>query len=183
MSDAELRKIEELSAEIHKVYCAYYQDRHSKPYWTNGDYSLLDESTKDADRYMARFILNRPTAPKINACKCPNEGARTVRKLDDGIFQCPRCGGITVPKMEALNRDRLTTLALEYYQQDKYETRPSFKTIQFIDAIVQRFSATSLPNAQELYEIISECYKKTIVGDDEAMEVAKVIHKRLQGGK
>jgi hypothetical protein len=51
--------VEILAQQIHKVYCAYYQNRHGKNYWTNGDYSLLDEETKEADRYMARFILKR----------------------------------------------------------------------------------------------------------------------------
>lgn len=34
---------------------------------------------------------------KIHACKCPkSEGGRTVRKIDEGLWQCPRCGGIIV---------------------------------------------------------------------------------------
>jgi len=49
---------EELLAEkIHKVYCKYRLEVHGSEYWTKGDYSLLDEKTKEADRYMARFIM------------------------------------------------------------------------------------------------------------------------------
>ena len=51
--------VEKLSEQIHKVYCDYYQQRHGKPYWTNGDYGLLEDATKEADRFMARFILRR----------------------------------------------------------------------------------------------------------------------------
>ncbi len=50
-------EIEELASQIHQVYCEYYKNRHGKNYWTNGDYDKLDEATKEADRYMARFIL------------------------------------------------------------------------------------------------------------------------------
>lgn len=59
MSEDIEKKVEELAREIHGVYCAYYLNRYGQAYWTNGDYDLLDEHTKEADRYMARFILNR----------------------------------------------------------------------------------------------------------------------------
>jgi hypothetical protein len=49
--------IEVLSAEIHKCYCRAYEKRYGKPYWTNGDYSKLDEPTKDYDREMARWHI------------------------------------------------------------------------------------------------------------------------------
>lgn len=55
--------VEELAAKVHSVYCFYYKDRYGKPYWTNGDYSKLDEQTKDADRYMARFMLSMQSSP------------------------------------------------------------------------------------------------------------------------
>ena len=47
---------EELSEKIHKVYCKYHLEVRGEEYWTKGDYSLLDEPTKDADRYMADFV-------------------------------------------------------------------------------------------------------------------------------
>jgi len=49
-------EIEKLSAQIHKVYCRYHVEVRGSEYWTKGDYELLDEATKDADRYMAKFI-------------------------------------------------------------------------------------------------------------------------------
>lgn len=55
MDNSEL-KIEDLSAEIHKCYCRYYLKRFGKEYHTNGDYSKLDEATKDADREMAKWV-------------------------------------------------------------------------------------------------------------------------------
>jgi hypothetical protein len=54
--------IEELSAEIHKCYCRTYEKNHGKPYWTNGDYSKLDEPTKDYDREMARWHIAKLSA-------------------------------------------------------------------------------------------------------------------------
>ena len=50
-------EIEKLSAEIHKCYCRAYERRFGKPYWTEGNYELLKEETKDYDREMARFML------------------------------------------------------------------------------------------------------------------------------
>lgn len=47
---------EALSEKIHHLYCAQYEKDHGEPYWTNGDYSKLDERTKEYDRNIARFI-------------------------------------------------------------------------------------------------------------------------------
>lgn len=40
---------------------------------------------------------------KIHSCKCRNneDGAMTAKKLDDGLFECPRCGGIIIFKKES----------------------------------------------------------------------------------
>lgn len=56
MQRAEL--IEKLAEKVHKAYCKYYEVRHGKPYWTNGDYNLLDEDTKEADRVTVRAVLD-----------------------------------------------------------------------------------------------------------------------------
>ena len=60
--------IEALSAEIHKCYCRAYERRFGKPYWTGGDYSKLEEVTKDYDREMARWVMEnfipKPESPK-----------------------------------------------------------------------------------------------------------------------
>ena len=53
------KTIEDLAAQIHGIYCKYRKEVRGKPYWTGGDYSKLEEQTKEADRYMARFILER----------------------------------------------------------------------------------------------------------------------------
>lgn len=62
------QRIEETSAEIHKCYCRAYERRFGKPYWTNGDYSKLDEPTKDYDREMAKWHLQH-----IDTLKKENE--------------------------------------------------------------------------------------------------------------
>ncbi len=60
--------IEELSADIHKIYCNQYKKNKGDDYWTKGDYSLLNESTKDYDRAIAEFINNKFGTPQCN-CK------------------------------------------------------------------------------------------------------------------
>lgn len=49
--------VEELAQLIHKAYCMYCLEVKGKDYWTGGDYSKLDEEAKEADRYIARFII------------------------------------------------------------------------------------------------------------------------------
>lgn len=51
--------LEALSEEIHHLYCAQYLKDHGKPYWTEGNYSKLDERTKECDRNIARFIARK----------------------------------------------------------------------------------------------------------------------------
>lgn len=51
-------EIEDLARQIHKNYCVYRLEVYGEEYWTKGNYDLLDEEIKEADRYMARFILN-----------------------------------------------------------------------------------------------------------------------------
>lgn len=51
-----IEETEALSEKIHHLYCAQYEKDHGEPYWTNGDYSKLDERTKEYDRNIARFI-------------------------------------------------------------------------------------------------------------------------------
>ncbi len=58
-------KLEQLSEKIHKLYCEQYEKDNGKPYWTNGDYSKLDEKTKEYDRNIARFILNNYVQKEI----------------------------------------------------------------------------------------------------------------------
>jgi hypothetical protein len=66
--DARDKEIEALSKEVHGVYCKYYREIKGEEYWTHGNYELLDEQTKEADRYMARFIFenfNRKYAGQV----------------------------------------------------------------------------------------------------------------------
>lgn len=51
--------LETLSEKIHHLYCEQYFADNGKYYWTEGDYSKLDERTKEYDRNIARFILKR----------------------------------------------------------------------------------------------------------------------------
>lgn len=53
------KELEQLSEEIHKLYCTQYEKDHGTPYWTNGDYSKLEERVKEYDRNIARWYLSK----------------------------------------------------------------------------------------------------------------------------
>ena len=53
------KELEKLSEKIHKLYCEQYLKDNGEPYWTHGDYSKLNEKTKEYDRNIARFINKR----------------------------------------------------------------------------------------------------------------------------
>ena len=50
-------KLEEVAKRVHKAYCQYCIDVKGEEYWTKGDYSLLPEKVKEADRYTVRAVL------------------------------------------------------------------------------------------------------------------------------
>lgn len=50
-------EVEQLSVQIHQLYCEQYEKDHKEPYWTKGDYSKLEERVKEYDRNIARFHL------------------------------------------------------------------------------------------------------------------------------
>ncbi len=50
--------VEILSEEVHKAYCRYKKEVQGVDYWTNGEYSLLDNKWKEADRYTVRAVLD-----------------------------------------------------------------------------------------------------------------------------
>ena len=50
--------IEKISELVHKAYCKQYLIKIGKEYWTKGDYSLLDEETKEYDRVTVRAVLD-----------------------------------------------------------------------------------------------------------------------------
>ncbi len=52
-----INEIERISEIAHKSYCEQYKIKHGKEYWTKGDYSLLDEETKEFDRATVRAVL------------------------------------------------------------------------------------------------------------------------------
>lgn len=49
--------IEKLSAAVHRAYCQHYLESHHEEYWTKGDYSKLNEVTKEIDRCTVRAVL------------------------------------------------------------------------------------------------------------------------------
>ena len=61
MVEAELEVVydmEVLAEAVHKAYCAYYAKNNYEEYWTKGDYTLLDEETKQIDRETVKAVLS-----------------------------------------------------------------------------------------------------------------------------
>lgn len=65
MPNDSLRNIEQLSAEIHKLYCIQYEKDHGESYWTGGDYSKLEERVKEYDRNIARFVTEQVALARV----------------------------------------------------------------------------------------------------------------------
>lgn len=55
---AKMKVTEAMCAKVHQAYCEKYKKKHGKTYWTGGDYSKLDEETKDFDRATAQAVTN-----------------------------------------------------------------------------------------------------------------------------
>ena len=49
--------MERLAEAVHRAYCKNYALRTGKEYWTKGDYSCLDEATKQIDRETVKAVL------------------------------------------------------------------------------------------------------------------------------
>ena len=49
--------LEECAEAVHKAYCSYYLKSKGKEYWTKGNYSLLDEPTKQIDRETVKAVF------------------------------------------------------------------------------------------------------------------------------
>jgi hypothetical protein len=77
-------EIERLAEEVHQVYCEQYEKKHGKPYWTGGDYSKLDEVTKDFDRAIVRWHLSRPLSKAAPAETGVGGGSELRQELGDG---------------------------------------------------------------------------------------------------
>lgn len=102
-SNAQSESIEKLSAEIHKCYCRAYERRFGKPYWTNGDYSKLDEPTKDYDREMAKWVqadrerICEPLVKAVEESDRIGSNESTVpawQRLDKAVYETLQRAGI-----------------------------------------------------------------------------------------
>ncbi len=50
--------IEKVAAAVHKAYCANYLKHKGKPYFTGGEYALLDDEAKEIDRATVKAVLS-----------------------------------------------------------------------------------------------------------------------------
>lgn len=57
--------IELCAAAVHAAYCDNYLKRTGEPYWTHGNYCLLDDATKEIDRVTVRAVLETLLKEKI----------------------------------------------------------------------------------------------------------------------
>lgn len=53
-----MENIEPICEAVHKAYCEERIRQEREPYWTGGDYSKLDEATKDYDRKTVIAVLS-----------------------------------------------------------------------------------------------------------------------------
>ncbi len=58
-TDQEADRREAMAHEVHGVYCMQYLLNEGKPYWTNGDYSRLEEKVKNFDRALVAWHLTK----------------------------------------------------------------------------------------------------------------------------
>jgi len=49
--------LEKCSEAVHRAYCDYFFKTKGVEYWTKGNYSLLDEPTKQIDRETVNAVL------------------------------------------------------------------------------------------------------------------------------
>lgn len=49
--------LEKCAEAVHKAYCNYHLRNKGVEYWTKGDYSLLDEPTKQIDRETVKAVF------------------------------------------------------------------------------------------------------------------------------
>ena len=62
--------IEIVCASVHKAYCDNRITQGKEPYWTKGDYNLLDEAAKGIDRATVFAVLE---AVKFDELQAENE--------------------------------------------------------------------------------------------------------------
>jgi len=49
--------LEKCAEAVHRAYCACHLKNKGDEYWTKGDYSLLDEPTKQIDRETVKAVF------------------------------------------------------------------------------------------------------------------------------
>ena len=59
LGDLPTEAIERLSEKVHQAYCDLYLEQKGRHYWTRGDYSKLDEPTKEINRKTVRAVLKQ----------------------------------------------------------------------------------------------------------------------------
>ena len=76
--------LEKCAEAVHKAYCNYHLQNKGVEYWTKGDYSLLDEPTKQIDRETVKAVF---ATIKANPLEQLVSGQNT-----GGLLPCPFCG-------------------------------------------------------------------------------------------
>lgn len=107
--------IEQISEVVHKAYCEERTRQGKEPYWTHGDYSKLDEATKDYDRATVRAVLKAlALLPKpCETCGCIGGNGMIDRPTwdvsapnDGKDIPCPDCKDLAVEVEEFVKECR-----------------------------------------------------------------------------
>lgn len=125
--------------------------------------------------------------PRIHSCKCRtgDGGAMTVKMLDEGLCQCPRCGGIIVSQPKGLEpRDRLKISTFFYDKGIKNNVID-----EIIDNIFLTFGQQpqrDIPSASEMKEVARKALEnkcKCSIPHKKIRIICDAIHDLISGGK
>lgn len=106
--------LEKCAEAVHKAYCNYHLLNKGVEYWTKGNYSLLDEPTKQIDRETVKAVFTTIKAnPVEKLVRLPDE---RLEALSDKV----RCG-IPIDFIEALEVIEYQQLLKEKRQNSLWE--------------------------------------------------------------
>jgi len=77
--------LEKCAEAVHKAYCNYHLQNKGTEYWTKGDYSLLDEPTKQIDRETVKAVFATIEANPVGNQVMQKIAEELLKYLDDVI--------------------------------------------------------------------------------------------------
>lgn len=74
--------LEKCAEAVHKAYCNYHLQNKGTEYWTKGDYSLLDEPTKQIDRETVKAVFATIKANPLDGLVMPTLNVEALQKRE-----------------------------------------------------------------------------------------------------